>query len=478
MARHSWEDAELHQGPTAHAWEDDSDDGAVGAADDVGSMTSGHSDATSLTSEFDEVEQQEPADDFIEYCTSLLLQRDLNAKQLCIIMHLAGKLREPDIARCAKLGLPPDASTGHFQRKLNAHVGRTSTTRALYLVNTPCYQKSSLVRAVREMPVLLPHELVALEPSDGLLTRLREAREGGDLPPCYADHPVVRRFDAPDDPVLPLCMFIDGAPYSQVDSVVGVWVENYITGRRYLVAALRKRLLCKCGCRGWCSMFPIFQTLSWSFRCLADKLHPLSRHDGGPWAASDNDRLAKAGAELAIRCCLLFIKGDWSEYATTFGLPTWHDGVRPCYMCNGSGPGLMRFDNASTTSFPFRENLEGEYATACERCEIWAVLSRDAHTRVLEDLHYDKRRQGNHGRCLGSDFPELGLLASDRLEPSSLLPDVGRFDEIANFPTPILFWRQQRETLSRHRNPLFVADIGITVHRSLTIGTLHAMYLG
>ena len=133
-------------------------------------------------------------------------------------------------------------------------------------------------------------------------------------------------------------------------------------------------------------MFPIVQTLSWSFRCLADKLHPLSRHDGGPWAASDNDRLAKAGAELAIRCCLLFVKGDWSEYATTFGLPTWHDGVRPCYMCNGSGPGLMRFDNASSTSFPFRENLEGEYAAACERCEIWAVLSRDAHTRVLEDL--------------------------------------------------------------------------------------------
>jgi hypothetical protein len=33
------------------------------------------------------------------------------------------------------------------------------------------------------------------------------------------------------------------------------------------------------------------------------------------------------------------------------------------------------------------------------------VLPRDAHTRVLEDLHYDKRRQDNHGRCLGSISP-------------------------------------------------------------------------
>ena len=480
MLRHSWEVEEPPLDPPNHSWEDVSECGSDVASVATRSSQSSleHSAIGSVGSDPSEVDQNDAAEDFIDYCTSLLLMRDLNAKQFCIIMHFAGKLRDVDAAQCALLGLPPDAPSGHYQRKLNNHVGRASTSRSLYLVRTPCYQKSCLARSVREMPVLLPHELLARDTDACLRTRLREAREDNELPPCYFDHPVVRRFDAPDDPVLPLCLFMDGVPYSHVDSVIGVWVENYITGRRYLLAALRKRLLCKCGCRGWCSVFPIFQVLSWSFRCLADKLHPTSRHDGSPWAASDTVRLAAAGSPMDMRCCLLYIKGDWSEFATTFGLPSWHDGVRPCYLCNASGPGLFHYVGASSTRFPARENLEGEYELACERCEIWVMLSFETHKKILGDLHYDKRRQGSHGRCVGSDIPELGLVASDRLEPSAFLDDVGRFEEIRDFPTPVLFWRQQRDTLTRHRNPLFDQELGITVHRSLSIGTLHAVYLG
>jgi hypothetical protein len=73
---------------------------------------------------------------------------------------------------------------------------------------------------------------------------------------------------------------------------------------------------------------------------------------------------------------------------------------------------------------------------------------------------------------------ELGLLAGDRLEPSTFLPDVAAFDGLDTFPFPVLFWRRSAETNTRHRNPLFMPDIGVSVVRSLTVDSLHCIYLG
>jgi hypothetical protein len=75
------------------------------------------------------------------------------------------------------------------------------------------------------------------------------------------------------------------------------------------------------------------------------------------------------------------------------------------------------------------------------------------------------------------DFPELGLLKHDRLEPNALLEDVAAFDSISEFPAKVLFWRQSLETRARHRNPLWDASLGITLD-SLMIDKLHTLYLG
>ena len=89
-----------------------------------------------------------------------------------------------------------------------------------------------------------------------LLLRLDEAIEDGTLPPAYFDNPIVKRERervGGGKRVLPYSLFLDGVPYSLTDSVTGVWVKNELTGKRDLLAVLRKRLLCRCGCRGWCS---------------------------------------------------------------------------------------------------------------------------------------------------------------------------------------------------------------------------------
>ena len=78
---------------------------------------------------------------------------------------------------------------------------------------------------------------------------------------------------------------------------------------------------------------------------------------------------------------------------------------------------------------------------------------------------------------MAHDVPELCLRMNDRLEPSVELRDVALFEDLQP-PCSVVFWRHADESLARHRNPLFEANVGVTPTRSLTVDTLHCLYLG
>ena len=242
-------------------------------------------------------------------------------------------------------------------------------------------------------------------------------------------------------------------------------------GRRHLFFALSKALCCQCGCRGNCTFFTVFSFLEWSFRCLAEGRYPERRHDSSTWQPRDESRAERSGQTLKYRACLMYIKGDWAEYATTLGLPTWQDGLRPCFACNSSLDQLYTTDDISPVSLPWHANEDHEYYAACRRCEFHVVLDASSCKSVVDALEYDKRSHGNRGRCLREALPHLGLIVGDRLEPSKYLPDTSDIDSAALFPMPALFWRPGSETLCRFRNPLMAQDLGITPSRSLTIDT-------
>jgi hypothetical protein len=72
-----------------------------------------------------------------------------------------------------------------------------------------------------------------------------------------------------------------------------------VTGRRYLTLSIRKKLLCDCGCRGWCSLYHIFVFIHWWCVALAEGIRPSSRHDLLPWTALDRlQRMTLAGQRL------------------------------------------------------------------------------------------------------------------------------------------------------------------------------------
>ena len=56
--------------------------------------------------------------------------------------------------------------------------------------------------------------------------------------------------------------------------------------------------------------------------------------------------------------------------------------------------------------------------------------------------------------------------------------DVGPSEDANLFPAIFVFWRSSMQSITRHRNPVFQASLGVTPRRSLVVDTLHALFLG
>ena len=158
----------------------------------------------------------------------------------------------------------------------------------------------------------------------------------GELPPCYMQHVVAQERG---HRAWPLALYVDGVPTTSKDGMLGFWVYSLLTQKRHLCVALRKSSLCRCGCRGWCTLHGVFAFLHWSFQALAAQQFPPSRHDGRPWltqkssSMADDDRASLAGLPLKCSGALIMLKGDWSEYHVTFGFMAPTSVAAPCPAC-------------------------------------------------------------------------------------------------------------------------------------------------
>ena len=66
-----------------------------------------------------------------------------------------------------------------------------------------------------------------------MTVRLFDTIAESKLPPSYAENPVVT---GSREPVMPCNLRVGGAPCESVDSAVGFWMANVITGARHIVA--------------------------------------------------------------------------------------------------------------------------------------------------------------------------------------------------------------------------------------------------
>jgi hypothetical protein len=246
--RHSWESASVDDGDSPalaaaelprHPWEE---------CEDGGDSTSARPDASDGEDDGADGNEDAAAGAFIQHMIMLYLRRTLTAVQFCEAMYYAGLA---GISSASRYGHRPGAPSGHYQRHLSKVLPEYSDAAELYSLQVLGSSTRALGRAKLDFAAMVPHDVIDkdLRSDPASVLKVREAIVENALPPSYEDHHVVLRHGAAT-PVQPVSLYIDGVPYSLTDSVIGFWFVNEVTGRRYLIAALRKKLVCTCGCRG------------------------------------------------------------------------------------------------------------------------------------------------------------------------------------------------------------------------------------
>ena len=338
--------------------------------------------------------------EFVSFLLKLLYQATISAHVFAVIMYFAGKA---GIKEAVDWGLPPGRGSGRYSRKLKRKLGWSGKTnqQGFLVMEVPGQGKHDIERCTKLVSSIPGHEQLA-DDTQGIEASkriLEHKKATDDLPLCYHHHPVVSGAQE-GECVFPVAIYIDGVPYSITDSVIGIWLINILDGRRYLVSVLRKRLLCMCGCRGWCTFYHFFCMIKWMLEALARGMFPSERYDGD-WRDSDLIRSQKAGQPFGFKCACLYMKGDWSELGVTLGFPTWKDGLRPCWSCNACADNFYSVLGVDLQNLTWIINGDDDYFDACSRCEIIVTLAGNADlTVVVNKLRYDKRQGGSRGRAL------------------------------------------------------------------------------
>ena len=411
--------------------------------------------------------------EFVECLLSQYLAGKMSAKCVCTLAWYASKAGA--VGPATRLRLRPEAQSGQFAPKVDKFMGITVKKETLLHLKVPMYDKHDENRAVHEIPVKSPHEELNNEMLRGpsILEQLEQSVKDKEWAPIFEQHPIVRRHGGK---ALPVALYVDGFPFLKEDGAIGFYFYNLLTGVRHLACVLRKSTLCSCGCQGWCSIYPVFKMLQWSFEAGAEGKFPKSAWDGTEWVEG-SERHVIGGTDMAMPIALVHIKGDWAEYASTFGFTAWSHAKHPCFICKTTKADMYNLENFSAMSLPHDLKTAADYERSCQNCEhVVRLETPDEVTELIEKLDFDDRKKGNHGFCLTAPIARLNLIKGDRLEPSNSLQDIEQLSSV-ELPTYVTFWRTGSEEGIKHRNPLFSPTIGVNIH-NICVDQLHCLNLG
>ena len=418
-----------------------------------------------------------------QHLVGMYVRKQLSAKDVCVTAYFATRAGAQGVADMA---LTPDlgaTSQGNYAAHLSRALGRERQRDKQYMADVPLCDKTG-VRDVVPLPMRLPtrallDDFVGDAPADvDMSTPLHI--EGDSNPPWtqqQLQHPVVKRALAQGvhlSRIRRVGLYMDAAGYTKNESFEGYFFNDLGTGKKYLVAVVRKLDLCDCGRRGWCSLFHIHWVLKWDLSHGACGVRALVRHDGKPLDDADAALAASAiGRQLGFVIAVVEIRADWPGFVLPMGLRTCSHKSCPCPFCKTTKSNMNDLSRLSLHSGPAQHYTNEEYRLekrARERCVT--VTSVEARRLVLASLHFEKRKRG---RALRWDIPELGLLKGDRLTPTETFPGPWLFD-VAPLPIVCTFWRFEDDSRMVHASPLM--DIEGVEPSSYAIDILHTWSLG
>ena len=277
--------------------------------------------------------RQEASLQLADFLMSLNVRGKLSAKDVCTIALLAKQCGAT--GPVTDLSCRSDAPSGHYQRHLTAVLNLDVPLERAYTMQVPAREKDTIERTTIEIPVMPFHESLAeeLQTNPGLSFELQESLENHEWTAQYHQHTIVRGATTGEQ-VWPLALYVDGVPFQKQDGLIAFFGYNLVSMQRHLLLVWRRSDMCSCGCLGWCSLHIIMRCLALSFEALAAGQRPRVCHDGTPFAEREAFRAAQ-GATPLPKGCLVYLKGDWSEFVHTFGRPSWNSNFHPCLCCSG-----------------------------------------------------------------------------------------------------------------------------------------------
>ena len=346
----------------------------------------------------------------------------MRATHVCCIVYYC-KLMACSQA-ISKFSFRPNAPSGHYQRHFDLALKDKLEPPPICMDVPGCEKHSKFERVTLQVPMVPLQSCFQqeLEENPLMVNELHASIAQAEWSSQYYKHPVVTSNAGLS--VLPWALYLDGVPFTKRDGCISFFGVNLLTRARHNIANLRKSDLCRCGCRGWCSLYPVLMAINWMLVCLAT----------GELVDVSFIKILSTFASCRLRAALIHIKGDWKEICDSLGFPNWSSALHPCFCCFATRAELREIGSLNPDvpdSVVFEPKTHEQYERECDACEKHVrILDASTQQMVERELFYDRRKSGGHGRCLKRNIACLDLKAGDRLEPSIELMDVGQFEKL------------------------------------------------
>ncbi|CAE7376332.1 unnamed protein product, partial [Symbiodinium microadriaticum] len=350
------------------------------------------------------------------------------------------------------LGLDPDLATKHGAEHLRCHLAKEYEKPYVDYVAVPMVCKKSIGRVSVQHPTrvtsdMLRKELLALgllgegaKPDAKFVAEHLEA--DSEYMALYEGHPVAQKAFAEGfrrEHVVPVSVYFDGVQYTKNENFLGFYMTNLRTGKQQLVWLLRLSELCSCGCRGWCSVFPLLE------------------HFRRDMCFDHQD----------LRACIIDYKADWPAYIELCGFRTWSHNLHPCPICTVQKKDFLSVGTMTLYTCP--EKLFDQTSYDEE------IIVPDEETKMKVDSLLCNRSKVGRGRCIRASFPALGLKQGWRLDPSPGLEDVCDFAK-KQCPFKCVFFIGGKDARILHVSP-FLQIPGVSVE-TWCVDILHTWHYG
>ena len=216
-------------------------------------------------------------------------------------------------------------------------LAKTAVLNEPYMVKIPGWDDKKNERTMLTMSILPLHETLdcIVKPgAEAEWTSFSDTQQG--LKDDLRQWGQRVQVDTENDPWACIALWGDAAPYTKRDSLY-LLLFTVLNGRereRIWIAAFSKRVLCRCGCFGRCTLDGIWDIVAWSMKALLVGRWPTLDHLGQPLTGW---RREKAGQPFRFRAAVIASRGDWAWNKQILGVRGWM-GEGPnkyiCWLCD------------------------------------------------------------------------------------------------------------------------------------------------